>query len=295
MPMHDGSEQIMGMMLENLKQSVNAMHVINKRMIIGNKTKINQAGGILLTNDDVKKVHKRIEQPPLAQDFYKLLAIFRQWAQDASGLQDSTLGKADASVETLGEAHMIDAKASLRMRDYLKAFEDTFIRPVYAIRNQVNMDFLDQEYVYGIVGESAIEWRTITPQQIRANVDFLCEASTRESNRAVQTQQMLEMIQLAPAAMSAGQPTRIDKMIYDLAQIGFSMKEQDVEKYFPLIQAEKQGLDIDQLYVQMALMQLGAGPMGPGGMAPPPGQELPQPNTEAEAITQANQKQEVQI
>ena len=305
LPMHLGSESVMGMILENLGQSVNAMHVINKSSIVGRTPMLNLPGAVLLTNGDVRQVHKRIEQPPVAKDLFTLLAMFRQMAQDASGLQDTTLGRGDPNAETLGEANMVVMQASLRMRKYLKTIEDTFLIPLWSMRNQVNIDFIDQEYAYGIIGESARQMRTITPGQVRANVDFICEASTRETHKAVMVQQLLKLIQLAPAAIQVGQPVRVDEMLAFLGEIGFSWKQDLIERFFPLVSMQKKGgPNINGMMVRNALMQQlmqgmpqqqGGEPNGGMTPPPPPSENIPSTFTEAEVVKDADAAQQPQI
>jgi hypothetical protein len=234
----------------------------------------------------------------VAADIYELLGIFRTMAKDAYGLQEITMGKGDPKTETLGESTMVEAYSSLRMRNYLKTFEDSFIIPLYQMRNQINMNFLDQNYVYGIIGEGAIEWRTIDPARIRASVDFICESSTREANRAVMVEQLLRLIQLAPAAIQNGQPVRIDKMMKELCEIGFTMKKEKINDFYPMLRLEEQGaIDVDRIMVEVALFNLGVqagnvppGTPAPGQGAPTPGQNMPRPTTESEAVQSANQK-----
>ena len=268
-----GSEVLLGILLENFKQSVNAMWVINKNAIIDGKTYINKAGTMFETLGNPKDVIQRVEQPAVAKDIYLLLDMFKQMSQDASGQQEITKGQGDPAAATFGEANIVAQTASLRMRDYLKTFEVTFIQPLYQMRNQIDANFIDTEYAYSVIGESGLEWVQIDPAQIRAGVDFICEASTRETNRAVLVQQILQLIQLAPVAMQMGQPIRIDKMIQQLCETGFSWSRQKTEEILPLLKVERQGLvDIDAMLVQNAMlgmaMQTVQGVMGVTGQVP---------------------------
>jgi len=300
MAVHKGMQTIFGILLENLKQSVNAMHIINTSALKGNARRplVNKAGTILEVTDNVNNVHKRVEQPRIASDIYTLLDIMKQMGHDTSGVEKILMGQGDPAADTLGEANMAAGQAELRMRNALRTFETTFVEPLYRMRNEINANFLDQEYAYGVIGESAIEWRTIDPSAIRANVDFLCESSTRETNRAVIGQQLLQMIDTAPAALNAGQPVRVDLLMkHWLESIG-TMKESEVLKFFPMIQMEEQtGQDFSQVLAAQSAAQQMISPLPAeqGGEVPGGPGNTPQPMTEGDAIQSANQKTQTQV
>lgn len=288
-----GMEVLMGILLENFKQTVNAGHIIKKNALVkGSSTLVNEPGWVLETNEDVNNVHKRIDQQRVAPDIYQLLQdYFPQMGQDASGLQNILSGTGEPSVDTLGENEMVAATASMRMNSYLRTFETTFVEPLYQLRNQINMQFLNNPYIYKVIGENAIEWRTIEPGQIRANVDFVCESSSRETNRLVITQQFIQTMKMMPGVKETGFPVRVDKMLGDLMERGFSMSADKINEYLPSLKLEEAGMDIDQLLIDNMLFHLRMqGPMGlmvgangpPGGNTPMGGPS-PQPRNEGEA------------
>lgn len=294
---HHGSQDTMGILLENFKQSVDAFWILKSGALIGKKPILNKAGTALETNEDVNTVAKRVEQPPVAKDIYTLLAMLDMEGKDTTGVKDVISGDGDPSSDTLGESQMNMVRASLRMTDYMRSFEDTFVKPLYKMRNQINANFIDEEFRYGVLGEGAMQWRPIDPAVIRAGVDFVCEASTRESNRNVLIQQMLQFIQLAPLAIQAGQPVRIDKLMAKLAETGFSWKQEEIFELLPLLRIEQQGgMDIDGMMVNnaMTMQALGRMKMLTGGGSGP-GQELPQPTSEGEAVQSANARQTPQV
>lgn len=294
MAVHKGSQTIMGMLLENLKQSVNAMWLINQNALANKKPLVNQAGAIILTNDDVNKAAKRIEQPGIAKDIYLVLQMFDQLGQDTTDLQNTIMGTGETAAETLGENRIIASQAELGLRRALRCFEVTFVEPLYEMRNEINCNFLDEDYVFYVIGDGVVNWRTVTPEQVRARVDFVCESSTRETNKAVVGQQLLQLMEMAPAAIAAGQPVRIDKIMKKWLQTMGSMKDSEAIEFFPLIQMERmQGGDMGGMMVQNAMLQQQANIMG--AMPPPGPGQGPQPGSEAEAVQSANQKSETQV
>ena len=276
-------EDTYGMLIENIKQAVDAFWIINTDALkrVQGKVEVNRAGGVLECNENINNVAKRVEQPAVAGDIYNLLNIFKQARQDQGGLQDAVIGKGDPNAETLGEARQVLSHASLRMRDYLKTFEGSYVQPLYHMRNDINTEFITEKYVFRIIGEKGVEWRTVSPQSIRSPVDFICESSTRETNRTVVTQQMLQMIDASMTLATSqipGQPVRIDFMLADLAESGFGLSEDKIKKYFPALALEDEGV------VTQPPQQEQTG-----------GTNLPQPGSEEQAVVQNEARNNVTI
>jgi hypothetical protein len=288
-------EDVNGMLIENFRQAINPQWIIDVTKLIDKKPIINQSGGVIQSNDSPDRVASIIQKPQVAQDIYILLERFKQTRQNQGGMQDILTGQGDAGTQTLGESNLVMGSASLRMRDYLKSFEDSFVRPLYEMRNHINATFIDEEYAYRVLGSSGdYEWRSLDPETIRLSVDFICESSVRETSRAVIVQQMLQFIQIAPLAQQAGQVVRFDKMMAELGRSGFNLSEEKILEFFPFLRLEKEtGMDIDQLLLQRQLMMLGVG--GPLPQEQGAGGNLPQPRSENEAVVSAQARNEPQI
>lgn len=290
-----GSDDLLGMLLSTFKLSIDPWTVINKSALVGEgEITVNKPGGVLLTNTNVNDVVKQVVPADMTNPIYTLLGMFKQSGENRGGIRKIIQGQADPDAETLGESTQALSHAITRMRDYLKAFEKSFIVPMYQMRNQINSTLIDEEYTFLVLGEQGSEWRTIQPEEVRAPVHFICESSTRETNRAVIIQQMLQFIQLAPFAHQAGQPVRFDKMMAHLAESGFSMQTATIEEFFPLLKLERErGVNVDELLLQAALARLSVpGLEGGTGAA---GEELPQPRNEGEAVASNEARNRTQV
>ena len=301
---HKGTEDMLGMLFENLKQSVNSMWIINVNSLArtGGQTIVNKAGQALEVTSRPDEAARRVEQPGIAKDFYQILSILNSYGKTSTGNEDILSGKGDPQAETLGEVQIVANQASVKIINYLRTFED-FIVNLYSMRNQINVQFIDQSYAYRVIGESANEWRTIDPRAIRANVDFICEASSRETNKAVITQQILQLIQICIPLYQSGMglPIRFDKLIKRLCEQGFTWSPDNIEEYFPSLKLEKMGFDIDSMMIQNMLVGLQArqlqstlGMMGPL-MGAGAGGNQPKPRNENEAIESANARNQTQV
>lgn len=302
-----GSNQLMGMILENLKQSVNAWSVINVNALVDDDgaSITNKAGGVLKTNQNPKDVFHRVEQPRVATELFALMEMLKATGQSADGMRDILKGAGQADTETLGESVRVLAQASLRMREYLRSWERTFIEPLWELRNEINENMIDAEYAFAVLGLDGIEWKRIKPEQLRSGVEFICESSVRETNKNVLIQQLLQMSQIMPLIIQAGQPVRIDKLAAELAESGFNWDQKKINKIFPLIGYEdenpEQENELNKMMAENALlrsqlerimmvMTLGQGVAGGGsqngngnGAGKGPGQEIAQPTNEGDA------------
>lgn len=286
-----------GIWMENMKQSVNPPTILNTTSLVKNtEIKVNKAGAVIQTNGDPSKVAMRLEQPQIGKDLYAGMDMLRQRGQNASAVQDLISGRGDQAVGTATESNAVAMQASLRIRDYIRTFEETFIQPLYDKRNAINVQYLDAEYVYGIIGDAAIEWHTITPDQVKVPVEFLCLASSRETQRAVLTQQLIQVKDVAGMCEQAGFPLRWDLYMQKLLEGGLTWQREETEKFVPTIKAETDmNIPIGDMMIQKFLVMQGAAQMTAMGgaqqaMTPEQGGEPPQPGSETEAVDSATQR-----
>jgi hypothetical protein len=310
---HRAMQSNMGMWIENLKQSVDAGYVIKRDAVLNASTlQMNKAGFNIETNQDVDKVYKRVEQPRVSPDIMIFHQILEQTGQDAIGRDEIVTGKGDPATQTLGESNMVFQQALLRTRDYLKTFEDSFIIPLWRMRTAINSEFITQDYAVRVLGEKGYEWRKISAAQVKSAVDFICESSKREQQKAILAQQIMEVAKIAPLAIQAGQPVRIDVLLDELTETCFSWVEQRRHRFLPLIAYEKEigspamnKMLAENAFLQNAMLRIsmisaaGNALVGtPGGNGDRKGGvagATAKPKTESEAIENANQKSQPQV
>jgi hypothetical protein len=262
-------DSLMGMLIKNLKQIINVIWIVNARKM---KSKIlkSDGGSVIEALDDINNVVRNLEMPALARDIYNGLTLFRQMGQNASGISDIASGVAQEGVETLGEASILTTQAGQRLKEYLKVFENTFIEPLWQMRNQVNMRFVtDVGYIAKVIEDKIVNWRTFTEGEIRADVDFVCRASNREAQKAVTVQQVIQTLNVVMPLVEAIGPQPILGLLRKLMAEGFNWGEDEIAQVLG-----------NQDNVNGLLGQLGQGGIGV--------QNQPQPQTEGQAIQSAN-------
>ena len=175
-----------GMLFKNLRQSVNNMWIGDSSKMRTKKL-VNDAGVFIdvMAGANIDGVLKRIEPVLISRDVYDGMALFRKMGQNSSGISDIASGVAQQGVETLGEANILAGQAATRTKGgYLRSFEKSFLEPIWQMRNKVNNRFVtDIGYLYAVLEDNMMNWRVLEPAQIKAEVDFVCEASARDTER----------------------------------------------------------------------------------------------------------------
>jgi hypothetical protein len=272
-----GMDSLAGMWLKNLRQTANAMWVIDTTRIV-HKNLENEAGTVIEVRGKPDEAAKRVEPAQISQDIYAGLTMFREMGQNASGLKDISSGVVQEGVETLGEADILASQAAVRSKGgYLRTFEKSFIEPLWKMRNQVNMKFCtDPGYMYSVLEDGLMFWKQATPQEIRSPVDFVCEASNRENQRGVITQQILQAVNLTMKAGDILGPIPLIKLLEKLYEEGFTWKRDEIKELLPVEAIAAQIMERKAMQQQEAM-----------GQNP---QSMPQPKTEGQA-RQSAQKQ----
>lgn len=295
-----------GMLVTAFKASINRGSVVDESKILNpDEVELNKPGWCAKTNGDVDKVLRFYEPPDVADGVLRFMSVVERYGQDAGGMRSAILGTGDPAAETLGEFTDTKNQAVKRVAQYMQAFEDSFVVPFFRKRNQMNCALIDTDYAIRVLGEQGAEWKQISPETIRADVDYVCEASTRETNRAVLAQQLLQAIQVSGAIVSAGQPVRLDKLLAKLCRHGWAWNEEEIEDFLPLLKiAQGRGDAFDKLLAENALMaqamqrvqsMMSSGMMSQERTGGGGGGELPQPRSESEAIESANQANRPQV
>jgi len=303
-------DSVMGLWFSNLRQLVKRPKVVNSDAI-KDPAQINTSVDETIEVEDRDDVTKAVfypDVPSLSPDLYNGLSMLRTMGQSVSGIKDQSEGIAQTGVETLGEAEILAMETKIGINDYIRTWERTFVRPLYKKRNSINSYYLTNEYVISVIGERGLEWRTMTPAQIRADVDFICEASTRETQRGIIAQQIIQTLQplmnLMTLYANMGYPPnlwpRVDLLLAELYD-QWTWQQDKIDKILPsTTMDDQQEMALAQLLQEMAMMKMMSGQeatMGSqgGDSKQPDSARTPQPRTEAEANRSANDRNDTHV
>ncbi len=274
-------DSVMGMWLKALRQTVNPMWVVDSSRLVYKKL-VNEAGYIIQVKGDTRNVVDRVVQEQISRDVYEGLAMLRQMGQNSSGLSDIASGVTQAGVETLGEASILTNRAEVRSKGgYLRTFEKTWIEPTWKMRNQVNIKFVtDFGYLYSVLEKEIMYWKTLSSDKIRTHVDFVCEASNRESQKSIITQQVLQALNLSINLVPMMGIEPIIKLLEKLYEEGFGWNRSTIREMLPME-------SIAQNFARQQMLEQQAQQAKQGGVTSEKPQNMPQPTSESEAIHSA--------
>ena len=162
------------------------------------------------------------------------------------------------------------------------SFEKTFIEPLWKMRNHINGKFVDDvPYLYSVIEDGMMNWRKLEPTQVRSEVDFVCEASVRENQKAVITQQILQALNLTLKMSDILGPIPLIKLLERLFEEGFGWKKSTIKELLP-IEAIAQQLMQRNMEKQQEMQS-----ENPNSM--------PQPTSESDAQASAAGRNDTQI
>lgn len=286
-------DTICGMLIANLKQQVKRPKIVCSEALI-DPSQINTAIDETIEvheTEDVTKVIHFPDVPNMSPDIYNGLQIFRQMGQNSTRLYDIAQGKVQEGVGTLGEGQILMGATNLSINDYLKTIEGSLIKPLYQMRNTINSYFLDVPYVVRVVGAKGLEWRQIEPGQVRASVDFVCEASSRDMERGVVTQQILQSIaplmQVTQMLQLQGLPPARPDILMGKLYEQWSWSQDQIKSILPSLTIDDQQAQVLQ---QMMQQQQAMAAQAQGG-----GEQGPQPRNEQELQASMQGRNQTQV
>ena len=102
------------------------------------------------------------------------------------------------------------------------------------MRNHINNRFVtDTGYLYSVLEDNMMDWRVLEPHQLKADVDFVCEASARESQRSVITQQILQAVNMNVKMIDVLGPQPLVLLLKKLYEEGFGWRKSDIDMLLP--------------------------------------------------------------
>lgn len=114
--------------------------------------------------------------------------------QDASGAQDVVMG-ASGTGETATTTMSKDNNASMRFRLVISNLEKNLLVPIARKMLQLNQQFIDDERVLRITGDSNDDWQRVAPNEVQGQFDLIAAGSSVEpmANKEAFKQRMVEL------------------------------------------------------------------------------------------------------
>lgn len=167
---------------------------------IGNESELDVPRGIVHVIADDRPIQQKVfVEPitPIGTDGYQLLQDTIASGQAKGGMNDMKAGRVPGQSTTATVGSQAFAQASIRFKDILWMFENSVIIPLCDKAHAINQQFIDQPYAISILGQEGVYWQTVDPTQIAGRVNFESLASTKNSDKAVNIEQLMRAIQVS--------------------------------------------------------------------------------------------------
>lgn len=168
---------------------------------IGNESELDVPRGIVHVIADDRPIQQKVfVEPvmPIGEDGYRLLQDTIQSGQAKGGVNDMKAGRIPGQATTATVGSQAFSQASIRFKDILWMFENSIIIPLCDKAHAINQQFIDKPYAISIIGiEDGKYWQIVDPTQIAGKVNFESLASTKNSDKAVNIEQLMRAIQVA--------------------------------------------------------------------------------------------------
>lgn len=168
---------------------------------IADLNKLHRPWGDVEVLDDQKPIREQIMETapiPIGSDGPALLNDIKGETRAAAGAPGMKLGQAPSPKVTATTGSQLFQAGEVIFKDLLVQLETSLILPMVKKANKINQQFLDRPYVIRVVGDRGVYWhKTVNPEDIAGEVNFVCHASMRHSEKAVLVEQLMKAGQVA--------------------------------------------------------------------------------------------------
>lgn len=172
-----------------------------ENMALDNEQELNIPRAVVHVNADDKPITSKIYvEPvfPIGEDGYRLLGDVIASGQAKGGVNDQKAGRIPGQATTATVGSQVFAQASIRFKDILSMFEDSLLLPLCDKAHAINQQYIDKPYAIFLIGQQGGQyWQTVDPTQIAGRVNFVSLASTKNSDKTVNIEQLMRAIQVS--------------------------------------------------------------------------------------------------
>jgi hypothetical protein len=113
------------------------------------------------------------------QTAFQMIAYLKETMQEALGINDYIKGQTSPDA-TLGEVEIKTEQANYRIKQKIKLFEEQGLRKLGEIILALYQQFMSQEKVIRIVGETGVKYQRVSPEDIMGRFDVTPEPGSTE-------------------------------------------------------------------------------------------------------------------
>ena len=221
--------------------------------------------------DAIKVPHmsaiSRVEQPTLSAESYRMEEIIKEDIRQLSGQNAMMAGAGLPSRTSAAEVNKRASYSEMKMEDRIMAVDDLILRVGTQVLQHAKAN-MKKEKVIRIMGAWGNEWVTMTPEDIRAEVDLnLISTSTPKGETDLEKSTATNLVNMVLQQLPTLQQMGIELNMVEMFKWVFRKHgaEKEAGRFFPGIsEAPGPQLPSPQVMAEMAAAA-GGQPPGPGG------------------------------
>jgi hypothetical protein len=182
--------------MDNVTLTLNRMWKIKNGANVDENELVSDAGGVVHT-DDMNGVDI-LAMPDVTASSYQEETLIKGDIQQTTGVSDFTRGVGSDALanDTATGISLIQEAGNARFRQKIRNLENA-LETLGSMIVDLNAQFIDEEKVLRISGDSGISWMEIKPEDMRSDFDVMVQSgSTLPSNEAVEKKQVMELYQI---------------------------------------------------------------------------------------------------
>lgn len=183
--------------------------------------------GLVLRCDDVSEIEP-LFMPAVSDEAVKAEMLLRNDLRETTGVTGPLMGQSDAGTATefTGEVN----EGNMRVLGAIQNLEREVLRPMLYQMTWNNQQFLSRQRVINVLGGFGLSYQdryTIRPEQLGGKFLFQPMASLQLSTHRVQTQQLINLIDRAPAINQIAGPNtiKIKRLLGKVFRDGFGFRD----------------------------------------------------------------------
>lgn len=199
------AEVALNMVLQNLATAVNRMKIIDPSQVMNPQSFDDAPNGNIFVKPNhrgLDNVVKTLDPVSVAQDGFRMMDWGQSRADAVSSNMDLKSGRVSGGERTATASNLAFTQASVRFKHMLGWFGESYLLPAVEKMTAYNRDYLDQEYVFRIVGQAGIAWKPVSQQDLAVNVEWVFLGPTRDENEAMQISQLENMLKIVSPMMA---------------------------------------------------------------------------------------------
>lgn len=205
---------------DNISLSMNRIMIYKKDYVDVNTLKSEPGIRIGIDGERINDVIQFLDIPNNTRDTFSHTAELERWLQEVSAVTKLTMGVTGADSNDTATGMSILQKASgNRFMAIARQIEQVAFKELIKQFYQLDYQYISKDKLIRIIGDTANEYLTITPEDVRRNYDFVPAGIFSLENKQQQALKLIQFKQVTQGDPTIKQ-TELNRKIYSALEVG---------------------------------------------------------------------------